>query len=378
MKVLVFDPAGSSEDYNLELIKGISKHIFPIYSSSKKPIKLSSNTEFKQFMTIKKKDYKNRALNLFNNLFRLIVYPISLLDLILFSLRNKINIIHYQWSQLPILDYFFISILKFFKIRTVMTIHNSNPYHGSIGVLQKIQLIGLANLIRKFDTLIVHTKKTKINIEKKHKLGEKKIYIINHGLFGSNNLTSNDFKISSKIKFLTIGSISYYKGIDIALNAFSQISRSNWSFTIAGRVNSSEYLHDLNEIINKNDLSANTKIIQKFLSRKEMFEMINSHDLMLLPYRDIDQSGIFMMSMGMNIPCACSDIGIFSEVIKNQENGFLFESESVSQLKNLIEDLVENPKKIESSKENFLVNKLNWPSWHQIAEETISVYKSLK
>ena len=30
MKVLVFDPAGSSEDYNLELIKGMSKHIFLI------------------------------------------------------------------------------------------------------------------------------------------------------------------------------------------------------------------------------------------------------------------------------------------------------------------------------------------------------------
>jgi len=85
-----------------------------------------------------------------------------------------------------------------------------------------------------------------------------------------------------------------------------------------------------------------------------------------------------MMSMGMNIPCVCSNIGIFSEVIRNQENGFLFESESVSQLKNLIEDLIENPKKIESSKENFLVDKLNWPSWHQLAEETIAVYKSLK
>ena len=329
-------------------------------------------------MTIKKKDHKSRALNLFNNFFRLMAYPISLFDLVLFSLRNKIKIIHYQWSQLPILDYIFISILKFFRIRTVMTIHNSNPYHGSIGVLQKIQLIGLTNLIRKFDALIVHTKKTKTNIEKKHKLSDKKIHIISHGLFRSNNLISNDFKISSKIKFLTIGSISYYKGIDIALNAFSQISQSNWSFTIAGRVNSSGYLHDLHEIINKNNLSANTKIIQKFLSRREMFEMINSHDLMLLPYRDIDQSGIFMMSMGMNIPCVCSNIGIFSEVIRNQENGFLFESESVSQLKNLIEDLIENPKKIESSKENFLVDKLNWPSWHQLAEETIAVYKSLK
>ena len=132
------------------------------------------------------------------------------------------------------------------------------------------------------------------------------------------------------------------------------------------------------DIIQSAGLNSHVDLKTYFLTKSEMSDLIYSHDIMLLPYRDIDQSGIFMTSMGSNIPCLCSEIGIFSELIKHESNGFLFPSESVEALSITLMDLIRNPNKIHKAKLNFQSDKIRWLSWNEIGIQTFSAYQSAK
>ena len=149
-------------------------------------------------------------------------------------------------------------------------------------------------------------------------------------------LIKNDFLITNKIhkdqneliNFLYFGKIYYYKGLDILIKAANVLAsrHTNFKIIIAG------YCDDFTEYerqIENNDVF---ELKISYLSKEEIEELMIKADIIVLPYRQVTQSGPLMMAFNFGIIPLTSDLIGFQELIRTGYNGFLFKNNSVDDL----------------------------------------------
>ena len=104
--------------------------------------------------------------------------------------------------------------------------------------------------------------------------------------------------------------------------------------------------------------------------------LFNSADLIVLPYRQIYQSGVLMMAMTIGRPCLTSDLDTFKDIITEGVDGYLFESENANSLAQKIIDIIDhgNLNEITENANRLIEEKLNWDT---IANQTITIYERL-
>jgi glycosyltransferase involved in cell wall biosynthesis len=157
-------------------------------------------------------------------------------------------------------------------------------------------------------------------------------------------LIKNDYRISNNnnkgeqkfINFLFLGKIYYYKGLDILIDAGNVISSryTNIKFTIAG--DCKDFKEYENRIINKDVFELKIS----YLPKDEIQELMMKADVLVLPYRQVTQSGPLMMAFNFGIIPLASDLMGFQELIKNGYNGFLFKNNSVDELVKIMEKII--------------------------------------
>jgi len=74
----------------------------------------------------------------------------------------------------------------------------------------------------------------------------------------------------------------------------------------------------------------------RYIEDSERDLLFNAADMIVLPYRQVFQSGVLLMAMSFGLPVVASDLRSNSDVIEHGENGFLFRSEDSSDLANCI------------------------------------------
>jgi len=157
-------------------------------------------------------------------------------------------------------------------------------------------------------------------------------------------LIKNDYEVANKnnkgqnelINFLFFGKIHYYKGLDILIKAGNILSshHNNFKIIIAGYCdNFTEYE---SQIENKDVFELKIS----YLSKDEIQELMMKSDVIVLPYRQVTQSGPLMMAFNFGIIPLASDLAGFQESIRNGYNGFLFKNNSVDDLVKIMKKII--------------------------------------
>lgn len=157
-------------------------------------------------------------------------------------------------------------------------------------------------------------------------------------------LIKNDFVIPSETSkdqngitnFLFFGKIHYYKGVDILIKAGNILASryTNFKIIIAGYC---ENFSDYAKQIENKDIY---EIQISYLSKQEIRELMLKADILVLPYRQVTQSGPLMMAFNLGVIPLASDLPGFQELIINRYNGFLFKNNSVDDLVKAMEDVI--------------------------------------
>jgi glycosyltransferase involved in cell wall biosynthesis len=119
---------------------------------------------------------------------------------------------------------------------------------------------------------------------------------------------------------LFFGQLSYYKGIDLLLEAIPKVLNDypNEHFVIAGKSNGfnldkkflDQYPHQVT-------------FIDEYLSIEKLSQLIHSSKFVVCPYREATQSGVLMTAFAMGKSVLATKIGAFPEYISNGINGML-------------------------------------------------------
>jgi glycosyltransferase involved in cell wall biosynthesis len=221
--------------------------------------------------------------------------------------------------------------------RIIWTSHNIVS-HESKYVRKEI---ALRKFVSEFcDYILVHGKFAKDKLLEFSIASNEKLYIVPHGSyvnFYPNTISDNNARKKLGLNdknfvFLFFGNIRDYKGIDILLNYFNEISSSypNAKLVIAGRIFDKKIESMISEFILINN---NVVFHKDFIDPSHVQYYFRSADIVILPYKKILTSGVAILSLSFRKPVIAPRTGLLPEIISNKQ-GYLFSNHS--ELKSLM------------------------------------------
>lgn len=322
---------------------------------------------------------KNPSINKMNKVFKYFSYFAKVVYLV-FSIKKVA--IHFQFfrSRLDLLLFLF---LCFSKQKVILTAHNILPHET-----KKIDIILYKAIYKYSSRIIVHSNYMKTKLLNHFKVSQNKISVVPHGDFDfyltgkelNRSYAREIFKLNEHDKvILFFGVIRKYKGLEILLDAFDTISTdfSNLKLIIAGNPFSEEIKNIYtNRIIN---LKEKERVIAhlRFIPSEDVWKYFMASDVIILPYTDIDHSGIVHLAYSFNKPIIATRVGDFEEIIENGKCGILLEKNDAQTLAYNIGNIFSDNITLTNMSE--YIKKIVKPkySWNIAAKKTIEIYHSL-
>jgi glycosyltransferase involved in cell wall biosynthesis len=246
------------------------------------------------------------------------------------------KVIHILWNnRFEIFDRTLLMIYyRFMGKKIAITAHNINAGQrdSSDSILNRTTLRIQYRLAHH---IFVHTHKMKRQLCEDFGVREKAITTIRHPInnaFPDTDLTPTQAKQRLGIQdgektMLFFGRLRPYKGLEYLLSAFEQLSARSpgYRLIVAGesKKGSESYFEDItNQIgshVNKDQI---IKRIE-FIPDEDAELYLKAADVLVLPYKDIFQSGVLFLAYSFGLPVIATDVGSFREEIVEGKTGFV-------------------------------------------------------
>lgn len=368
---------GGMNYYDYGLLNGLGKlgNNITLFTSENLCFDLSKNQSVKVSYT-----YKNLFKG--NKIKKLLRYIVGTMKSLLQIKSEKTKVVHFQIFAISFLEVFVVWLLKLNRLKIVVTIHDVESFSKKNN--EKLSKY----FYTKADAVIVHNKASYdvlLDYLKSIRSYEKVIYkchIVHHGSYIGmlpNRIEKKDAKAKFDISedtfvFLFFGQIKTVKGLDILLESFSKLignTTRKVKLIIAGKVWKSDWsLYE--EIIKKNNLSEYIFLNIKYIPDKDVVYYYSAADCVVLPYKKIFQSGVLLMAQSYNTPVLVSNLLGMTEVVTDNENGFVFKSESVEALYLKMKEIMEC-KDLEKIAKNAYAKLEKEYNWSEIAKQQMKI-----
>jgi glycosyltransferase involved in cell wall biosynthesis len=276
---------------------------------------------------------RNNA-NFTDKLKKLLVYYAKLIR---YAAGSKPRILHILWNNK--FEYFDRTILMLFykarKKKIVLTAHNVNQARRD-STDSLLNRTTLKIQYRLCDHIFVHTQKMKSELCQDFGVAEKAVTVIRYPInnaFLDTGLTPAEAKRklglgNDERAIFFFGRIRPYKGIEYLLNAFRLLAadqKANYRLIIAGepKKGSEDYLNEILQSVQKDFNQGQVLLRFQFVPDEQMELYFKGADVMVLPYKEIFQSGVLFLSYSFGLPVVATDVGSFREDIVEGFTGFL-------------------------------------------------------
>ena len=312
--------------------------------------------------------------------------------LLRYAARSKPAVFHILWNNK--FEYFDRTVLmlyyKLCRKKIAFTAHNVNQAKRDAkdSFLNRLTLRIQYSLC---DHIFVHTKKMKAELCDDFAVPEKAITVIRHPLnnaFPDTALTPSEAKLQLGVKdnektILFFGRIRPYKGIEHLLAAFRQLVKSDpkYRLIIAGepKKGSEAYLDEIRQIASHEFKPAEIILKFQFIPDREMEIYLKGGDVLVLPYKDIFQSGVLFLAYSFGLPVVATDVGSFREEIVEGKTGFICKPSDPDDLAKILEtyflsDIYTN---LGTRRQDIKDYANTVHSWDAVAELTRSAYVAI-
>ena len=203
-------------------------------------------------------------------------------------------------------------VLRFLSSRLILTVHNVIPHDRDTPEMRR----HLESAYRIPHSLIVHTKRAQQRLMDEFGVDPDRILVMEHGL--DEIVIPNEADIAAtraalgyepdQKVVLFLGWVRRYKGVDLLLEAARYLS-DDIRVLIAGNCIDSEYRQEIVQTIEGGSLGTRVTWEFGYLSEKRVSELLGAADVLVMPYRQIDQSGVLFAALRHGIPVVAFDVG---------------------------------------------------------------------
>jgi D-inositol-3-phosphate glycosyltransferase len=344
----------------------------------------TSNLHFLNF----RGSQKNNA-NFFVKLSRLAIYYAKLMR---YAASANPKILHILWNNK--FEYFDRTLLMlYYKLcgkKIALTAHNVNQARRD----ENDSLLNRLTLRIQYhftDHLFVHTQKMKDELISDFAVEDAAVTVIRHPIndaFPDTALTPGEAKQKLGLRddekaILFFGRIRPYKGIERLLAAYEKVARSGSAYRLilAGepKKGSEDYLQQIREAISSIDKNGSVISRIEFIPDEDMELYLKAADVLVLPYKEIFQSGVLFLAYTFGLPVIAADVGSFREEIVEGKTGFLCKPGDVEDLANTIEKYFASDlyRSLKSRRQEIRDYAYAVHSWDAVANLTRKAYEEI-
>lgn len=195
-----------------------------------------------------------------------------------------------------------------------------------------------------------------------------KLQLLEHSLYDSfTSINKNEIpqeinleRLSRKKILVCLGMIKPYKGVPNLLKAFEHFSSKNPNHSLFLIIGGKIYDTSVRGVLDT--LSESTRdrllIIDRRLTEGEIASILNLANISITPYKKILVSGNFYLSTTFSKPTVAPSIGMFKEIIKDGETGFLYDGSIDGLISELVRISETSEERLaEIGKLNFIANQ---------------------
>jgi len=311
--------------------------------------------------------------------------------LIGYAALAKPKIFHILWNNK--FEFFDRTLLMLYyrllRKRIVFTAHNVNAGRRD-SEDTRLNRLTLRIQYQLADHIFVHTEKMKLELTEDFGVKGARITIIPYGI---NNAVPNTQLTTSEAKrrlgihthkrtILFYGRIAPAKGLDLLIAAYQQIlGRSeDYQLIIAGRPDRCEsYWNALQEVIQEDVETGRILLRAEFIPDDATEVYFKAADVLVLPYREIFQSGVLFLGYTYGLPVLAADVGSLRGDIIEGKTGFVFRPDDPADLARTVEryfssDLFGN---LNTRRQEIRDYATERHSWDVVGHMTMGVYAGL-
>lgn len=253
--------------------------------------------------------------------------------------------------------------LKNIKIKIISD--RNNPDKSE----RRILLLFLKVIFYQFSNFLVLQTEA---IKKNYKFINKNKLRVIANTFSEKIAFKKNYKLKSKLKFISVGRLEKQKGYDVLLSALAKLKKRNINFIcdIYGVGSQANFIKNL--ILSYN---LNNCVFLKGV-RKNILNIYKNYDFYILSSRFEGFPNSLVEAMNAGIISVSSDCDYGpKEIIKNNINGVIFKNNDSDDLSNKIYNLINNKKRIllirkNLKKTNPLLNNLkNYQKWQNLIKK---------
>lgn len=313
--------------------------------------------------------------SLFYYIIRTLEYIIAYMRIVLFVKNRKIEIIHIQFSLIPVLDIFFFQLLKKYGL-LIYTCHDVIPH-----IENKTTVFFNSYLYKIPDIIFVHGTDSLNELRMFYPNVSTKVKIIPHGFLFDKTTSSLTYTKMIDIRkkvFSFIGQIYNNKGLDRVLRYWlnKKIDEDNM-LVIAGRlIESTSEIDKMLELIkNRSDVYIKLGYIESDL-HDYLYEI---SDVVLLPYKHASMSGVFFSAAKHQCTILTTLVGCIPEYLRGCEESVFITENNDLLFQNKLDYLVNNLTKKELNEKGAVFSKfmkMNY-SWENIVTQVKEVIEEV-
>ena len=369
LNVVLVDPSRFTVPYDAQLSEGLMQaEIKPVWSL--RPLRAGESEELPLDAArptfYRRSDRPDGPLRLVRGPLKALAHLVGLWRLSRLARETRADIIHFQWTVLPVFDAAAIWFLRR-RYGLLLTVHDSVPFNGQRMPFFQRFMYDLP--IKLVDKVIVHTAAAQRALTLRG-IDDANITVIPHGPLKLRAVALPAGIRDSRWTFAMFGKIKPYKGLDILIEAIARAAdglRGRARFVVAGAAHMD--IGAMRARIDKLGIADLLELRLGYLSDQDLAALFEEADTFLFPYRQIDASGAYYMAKPQAKWIIASRVGVFAEVLEDGRDGALVPPEDPVALSRALLQAVEARPAPRAGSQDA--------SWKTIGLSTATLYEQL-
>lgn len=277
---------------------------------------------------------------------------------------RAVDVVHFQWLTVEAVD---ATLLPRGR-PLVLTAHDVLAREPRPG-----QLAGQRRLYRRADAVVVHSRAGRERLVDELSVAPEKVHVIPHGVFEHLPRANREGRLPPELAspetqvVLAFGTMRPYKGLDVLLEAWRGITGAElW---IVG-------LPKMNIRPLQARAPEGVRWVPRFVGDEEIGPLFERADLVVLPYREIDQSGVLFTALAFERPLLLTAVGGFPEIAEDGAAALVPPGDSAA-LHEALHRLLSQPRERAALRARGQAIVGEKYGWDPIARRTVELYASL-
>lgn len=284
-------------------------------------------------------------------------------------LRGELDadVVHYQWLTMPALDVYLLPPRRP-RLLTAHYILPPDPTRRQAAVARRI--------FSRMDAVIAHSEHGATRLREQLGLDPGRVRVIPHGAFDYLTRLPEDRPLPAELEgaegpvILFFGLLRPYKALDLLLDAFRQVEGAELWIVGNPRMD----IEPLRAAAAA--APGRVRFVTRFIDDAEIPAIFRRADLVALPYRDAEHSGVLYTGLAFGKPLVLSAVGGFPEVAATGAARLVPPGDATA-LAAALAELTADPAARERLAAAAREAAAGPYSWDAVAAQTLALYREL-